>query len=350
MSDVTLDGISVGSSHYPYTIAELGHNHMGDIREAKKLMVVAQAAGVQAVKLQRRDNHALYTERFYNSPYGGENSYADTYGTHRDYLEFSLGDYLELQDYADQLGITFIATAFDLPSVEFLQELDVPYFKIASGSIQNPLLLRRVASLGKPVVASLGGAPDELVRRVAETFLTANVPLVLLHCTAAYPAKPEQLGLGRIEWLADQYPECVIGFSDHDDGVALAAAAYAYGARVFEKHITLDHTNRGTDHAFSLEPGGLHAYVKNLHEAYVSRVKLSHPLDVERGPVYKMGAAVYPARDLSKGLVIQPTDLVIKSPADGLPGWEFDSLIGKRTTVDLKKEQPLDWAYFDGEH
>jgi len=80
VSDVTLDGISVGSSHYPYTIAELGHNHMGDIREAKKLMVVAQAAGVQAVKLQRRDNHALYTERFYNSPYGGENSYADTYG------------------------------------------------------------------------------------------------------------------------------------------------------------------------------------------------------------------------------------------------------------------------------
>ena len=160
MSDVVLDGISVGSSHYPYTIAELGHNHMGDIREAKRLMVVAQAAGVQAVKLQRRDNHALYTERFYNSPYGGENSYADTYGAHRDYLEFSLTDYLELQDYADQLGITFIATAFDLPSVEFLQELDVPYFKIASGSIQNPLLLRRVASLGKPVVASLGGAPD----------------------------------------------------------------------------------------------------------------------------------------------------------------------------------------------
>ena len=323
---------------------------MGSLREAKKLISVAATAGVQAVKLQRRDNRELYTERFYNSPYNAENSYGPTYGTHRDYLEFDEGGYFELQDYADQLGVTFIATAFDLPSLEFLQKLDVPYFKIASGSIQNPLLLREAASLGKPVLASLGGASDELVRRVAETILKTNDNLVLLHCTASYPARPEDLGLGRIEWLVDQYPECVIGLSDHDDGISLVAAAYAYGARVFEKHITLDHTNRGTDHAFSLEPGGLHAYVKNLHEAYVSRGKLNHPLEVERGPIYKMGYACYPATDLPKGAVIKLTDLVIKSPAEGLPGWAFDELIGKRTARDLAKEEVLEWSDFEGEH
>jgi len=347
---ITLDGIPVGSSHHPYCIAELGHNHMGDLREAKKLISMAAAAGVQATKIQKRNNRELYTDSFYNSPYNSENAYAPTYGAHRDYLEFSSGEYFELQDHADQCGVSFIATAFDLPSLEFLQELDVPYFKIASGSIQNPLLLRETARLGKPVLASLGGAGDELVRRVAETILKENDKLVLLHCTAAYPAKPEELGLGRIEWLADEYPECVIGYSDHDDGIALAAAAYAYGARVFEKHVTLDHTNKGTDHAFSLEPGGLHAYVKNLHEAYVSRVKLNHPINAERRPIYKMGYAVYPARDLPKELVIKPTDLVIKSPADGIPAWEFDSLIGRRLTRDIKKEEKLDWSDFDGEH
>ena len=350
MSDVILDGIPVGSSNYPYTIAELGHNHMGSLHEAKKLISVAATAGVQAVKLQRRDNRELYTERFYNSPYNAENAYGPTYGTHRDYLELSPGDYFELQDYADELGVTFIATAFDLRSLDFLQKLDVPYFKIASGSIQNPLLLREVARLGKPVLASLGGASDELVRRVAETILKENDNLVLLHCTAAYPARPKDLGLGRIEWLADQYPECVIGFSDHDDGIAMAAAAYAYGARVFEKHITLDHTNRGTDHAFSLEPGGLHAYVKNLYEAYVSRGKLDHPLESERGPIHKMGYACYPAVDIPKNSIISPTMLVIKSPAEGLPGWAWDELIGKRTARDLAKEEVLEWSDFEGEH
>jgi len=158
MSEVVLDGTPVGNGHPPYVIAECGHNHMGSMDEAKRLISVAAAAGVNAVKFQKRFNRELYTQPFYDSPYNSEAAYAPTYGAHRDFLEFDADQYRELQAYAAGVKITFIATPFDLPSVAFLEDLNVPYYKVASGSVQNPLLLRAIGSLGKPVVVSFGGA------------------------------------------------------------------------------------------------------------------------------------------------------------------------------------------------
>ena len=191
MIKVILDGIPVGKNYPPYTIAEIGHNHMSNMDECKRLFSMAKDAGAQAVKLQKRHNKTLYTEEFYNSAYESENAYRPTYGAHRDYLEFSLEQYLELQEFATNLEITFIATPFDLPSVDFLEVLDVPYYKIASGSITNPLLLRKVARLGKPVLSSFGGATPEEVERVVLLFADAGTELILLHCVAGYPPRPE---------------------------------------------------------------------------------------------------------------------------------------------------------------
>jgi len=350
MSEVVLDGTPVGNVHPPYIIAEVGHNHMGSMDEAKRLISVAAVAGVNAVKFQKRLNSELYTKSFYDSPYNSEVAYAATYGTHRDFLEFDAGQYRELQAYAAQHKITFISTPFDIPSVEFLEDLGVPFYKVASGSVQNPLLLRAIASKRKPVVVSFGGAKSDTILRIVTELEKCGHPLVLLHCTAAYPAPPAFLGLRRIAWLKNKFPQHVVGFSDHDDGIAIGAAAYAHGARVFEKHVTLDHSNRGTDHAFSLEPGGLQAYVRNLNETWAADQLLDHPVELELKPIYKMGSAVYPARDLEPGRVISADDLVIKSPADGLPGWAYDELINRRLNCRVKAEQPLRWEYFDGEH
>jgi sialic acid synthase SpsE len=145
------------------------------------------------------------------------------------------------------------------------------------------------------------------------------------------------------------YPEHVIGFSDHQDGIDQAVAAYTLGARVFEKHITMSHSNRGTDHAFSLEYFGLKSYVNNLYKTWMAIKALDYPLETEERPLYKMGYAVYPAKDLKAGIILMPEDLVIKSPMEGLVGWEYDKIVGMELANDVEKEQPLDWADFIGE-
>ena len=347
MSEIALDGILVGDDHPPYCIAELGHNHMGSVAEAKRLIEVAVEKGADAVKLQKRNNELLYTKRFFESAYNSEAAYAPTYGKHREALEFGRDEYLDLQEYSTYLGITFVATPFDLDSLEFLEDLNVPYFKIASGSLTNPVLLRAVASIGKPILASFGGAPLASIARAVEALASGGSPLVLLHCVAGYPAKPNELGLERIAWLAAEYPEYVIGFSDHDDGVAMGAVAYVHGARVFEKHITMSHANRGTDHAFALEPGGLGSYIRNLKEAHLASQWQEQPLEIEKGPMKKMGASVYLSRNMRAGERITAGDLVLKSPIDGLEGWEYDSLIGKQLLVNVNAEQALRREYFD---
>ena len=155
-------------------IAEIGHNHQGSLEKAKELFRAARDAGVDAVKLQKRANRRLFTRALYDSPYENENSFGATYGEHREALELGRDAYLELRDYADELGLVFFATAFDEESADLLEELDLPAYKIASGDLRNTPLLRHVASFGKPMIVSTGGATIEDVDRAIETVLPLN--------------------------------------------------------------------------------------------------------------------------------------------------------------------------------
>ena len=198
--------------HTPcYVIAEIGHNHQGSVEKARQLLELATQCGVDAVKLQKRDNRRLYTRALYESPYDNENSFGATYGEHREALELDRAAYVELQACARELGLVFFATAFDEPSADLLAELDVPAYKIASGDLRNTPLLRHVAALGKPLVVSTGGATIEDVDRAVEAVTGAGGTLCLLQCTAAYPAAVEELNLGVITTLRERYPELVIG-------------------------------------------------------------------------------------------------------------------------------------------
>ncbi|HEY1333676.1 MAG TPA: N-acetylneuraminate synthase family protein, partial [Myxococcaceae bacterium] len=235
-----------------YVIAEVGHNHQGDVEKCKELFRVARECGADAVKLQKRDNRALYTREMYDKPYDNENSFGATYGEHREALEFGRDEYRELQRYCREIGITFFATAFDLPSADFLQSLDMPAYKIASGDLRTTPLLRHVARFGKPMIVSTGGAAMEDILRAYDAIMPINPQLCFLQCTASYPASAEDLNLNVITTLRARFPELVVGLSDHENGIAMAVAAYVLGARVVEKHFTLNHTWKGTDHAFSL--------------------------------------------------------------------------------------------------
>ena len=140
----------IGDNARCYVIAEIGHNHQGNLERARELFREAKLAGADAVKLQKRDNRTLYTRAAYDKPYDNENSFGATYGEHREFLEFGAAEYKELQAYAAELGVDFFSTAFDLRSADFLADLDVPAYKIASGDLKSTPLLRHVAAMGKP--------------------------------------------------------------------------------------------------------------------------------------------------------------------------------------------------------
>lgn len=325
-----------------YVIAEIGSNHQGELERAKQLVRAAKECGANAVKLQKRDNRSLFTRELYDSPYNGENSYGPTYGTHREALEFGREQYVELMKYAQEQDVLLFATAFDFSSADFLAALDVPAYKIASGDLKNIPLIKYVASIGKPYFVSTGAGALDDVKRVYDNAMPINRQLCLLQCTAIYPAEPEDMNLRVIETYRREFPDVVIGNSDHHNGIAMALVAYTLGARVIEKHFTLNRAWRGSDHAFSLEPVGMRKLVRDLRRARVALgdgIKRSIPGEVK--PIYKMGKKLVAATNLPAGHTLTPADIAIKSPNDGLPPYELDQLLGRVTQRALQADETI---------
>ncbi len=344
--NLRIDGVDIHDGSNCYVIAEIGHNHQGDVELAKKLIGVAKELGADAVKLQKRSNRKLYTREFYDQPYENELSFGRSYGEHREALELDADQYRELQRHAREVGVTLFATAFDFESADLLAELDVPAFKFASGDLRNTPLQRHVARFGKPMFLSTGGGTMGDIERAVDTILPLNDQLCVLQCTAAYPASVEDLNLNVITTLRERFPELVIGLSDHQNGIAMAVVAYMLGARVIEKHFTLDHALKGRDHAFSLMPDGMRRLVRDLHRIPVARGDgVKRPLPIEAEPLEKMGKKLVAARELELGHVLTAEDVAIKSPADGgLPPYELDRLVGRRLRRPVTAE---DFITFD---
>jgi sialic acid synthase len=339
---IVLDGVEIGEDTECYVIAEIGHNHQGSVEQAKALFKAAQEAGAHAVKLQKRDNRGLYTREAYAKPYENENSYGATYGEHREALEFGRAEYVELQAYCAELGITFFATAFDFVSADFLAELDMPAYKLASGDLTNTPLLRHVARLGKPVIFSTGGGTMDDVRRAHDTLASENDQIAVLQCTAGYPAEWNELDLGVISTYREEFPETVVGFSSHDNGIAMAVAAFVLGSRIVEKHFTLNRALKGTDHVFSLEPPGLRKLVRDLRRTKVALgdgTKNVHASEV--APATKMGKKLVAARDLPAGHVLDDGDIAFKSPGDGLPPYELERVLGATLRRPVLEDETL---------
>jgi len=337
-----VDSHFINEDGEPYVIAEIGHNHQGSLEKAKEFFRVAKECGVNAVKLQKRHNRTLYTREVYNTPYDNENAFGPTYGAHREALEFERDEYMELQQYARHLGLTMFATVFDFASAELMAELDVPAYKIASGDLMNRPLLKFVAQLGKPMFLSTGGGTIKDVQRAYDTVMPINSQLCLLQCTASYPVDPQYMNLRVITTYRERFPDAVIGLSDHQSGIAMAIVAYTLGARVIEKHFTLNRAWKGTDHAFSLEPVGMRKLIRDLGRARVALgdgVKQVYPC--EKNPLFKMGKKLVAARDLPMGHVLTPDDIAIKSPNDGLAPYELENIIGMLTLRALREDASI---------
>lgn len=328
-----------------FVIAEIGHNHQGNMDICKSMFRAAKETGADAVKLQKRDNRALFTREMYDSPYNSENAYAPTYGEHREMLEFNREQYLELKKYAEDLRIIFFSTAFDIPSADLLESIDVPLYKIASGDLTNTPLLKRVASFGKPMIISTGGGTMEDMHRAYDAIMPINRNLCILHCTSGYPPAFEELNLRVIETMREAFPDIVIGFSSHDSGVAMPLVGYMLGARVFEKHFTLNRAWKGTDQSFSLEPAGLRRVVRDLERARIALGDgIKKTYSSEGAPLSKMVKRLVAARPLKEGAILAEADIAYKIPVgskitrEALLPYQTDLVVGGVLTRDLDED------------
>lgn len=283
---VSIGSRVIGGGRPAYVIAEIGLNHNGDVDIAKKLIDVAARAGADAVKLQKRTPEISTPEHMRDVPREtpwGVMSYLD----YRRRVEFGRDEYVEIGDHATMLGLDWFASPWDVPSVAFLEDLNVVAHKVASASLTDTELLIALRETGKPVILSTGMSTIEQIDRALDTLGTDRV--VLMHATSTYPLEPEEANLRVIATLRDRYPGVPVGYSGHERGLQISLAAVAIGAVAVERHITLDRTMWGSDHAASLEPTGLEHLVRDIR--VIERATgdgVKRVFDSERAPMAKL--------------------------------------------------------------
>jgi N-acetylneuraminate synthase len=259
MTEVVLGDRAVGDGHRCLVVAEIGINHNGDIQNAKKLIDVASLAGCEVVKFQKRTLEVVYTPEELAKP--RESVFGATNGDLKRGLEFGLTEYREIDAYCRSKPIAWTASCWDEASVDFIDQFDPPFYKIASASLTDDALLRYTRAKGKPIVLSTGMSTLEQIDHAVEVL--GNEDLVLLHACSAYPSAYEDLNLRAIPALRERYG-VPVGYSGHETGIASSVAAVALGACVVERHITLDRAMWGSDQAASLEPNGITRVVRDI--------------------------------------------------------------------------------------
>jgi N-acetylneuraminate synthase len=274
---VSIASNPVGREHPVYVIAEIGLNHNGDVEIAKQLIDVAADAGAQAVKFQKRTPLISTPEHMRSVP--RETPWGTmTYLDYRYRVEFDREQYIEIGDYANLRGLDWFASPWDVPSLEFLEDLNVVAHKAASASVTDLELLRAMAATGKTVILSTGMSTIDQIDAAVDLFDPEK--LIVLHATSTYPLSPEEANLRMITTLAGRYSGIPIGYSGHERGLQISLAAVALGAVAVERHITLDRTMWGSDQAASLEPAGLEHLVRDIRiieEALGDGVKRVYP-------------------------------------------------------------------------
>jgi N-acetylneuraminate synthase/sialic acid synthase len=329
----------------PFIIAEIGQNHQGDLETARKYVRIFAQEGADAVKFQTRNNRYLFSQDAYDAPYDSENAFADNYGAHREKLELK-PEWLPIlkQDCVDH-GVKFMSTPFDEPSLDLLIELGVDILKVASFDLGNLPFIDRIARRKKPVVISVGGGKAGQIRSSIEQLLTHVDDIAILHCVSEYPCEYNRLGLDNIEVLKAEFPTCTIGLSDHFNGTLSGPVAYMKGARVFEKHVTLNRAWKGTDHSFALEPDGFRKFARDIRRVrHMLPPKPAAELGTET-VFKKLGKSVIAREPIAAGQTIALDHLTGRIfRTTHIPVRESAAVIGRRALRDISAGEPLQFA------
>jgi len=346
ISEFLIGRRTIGATAAPFVIAEMSGNHNQSLDRALEIVDAAAISGAHALKIQTytadtltldveggdfviRDDDSLWAGRSLHS------LYADAY-TPWEWHEPILRR-------AREQGLIGFSTPFDETAVDFLEDLDVPCYKIASFENVHLPLIRKVASTGKPLIVSTGMATQEELSEAVQSAVDAGCrDLVLLKCTSTYPATAENSNLATIPDMRERFG-CQVGLSDHTMGLGVAAAAVALGATVVEKHFTLNRSDGGVDSAFSMEPAEMASLVAETERAWQAIGGISYgATDREKGSV-QFRRSLYVAEDMRFGDRFTEANLRIVRPGFGLPPKHYDSILGKRVTKDVPKGTPLSW-------
>jgi N,N'-diacetyllegionaminate synthase len=342
VSPVRVGKFTVGSGRC-FVIAEAGVNHNGDLDLAHRLVDVAADAGADAVKFQ-----AFTPEKLVSATAPKAQYQIATTGPAESQLEMLRqlvlpeSAYVELAQHARDLDIEFLCTPFDAENADFLDSLNVPAFKIPSGEVTNHPLLAHVSAKGKPILLSTGMSTLSEVSEAVDAIRRAGpAPIALFHCVSEYPAAAGECNLRAMETMREAL-QVPVGWSDHTEGISISVAAVAAGAEMLEKHFTLDRNMAGPDHAASLEPAELAEMIRTLRiveSALGAGVKDPAPSETANRTLVRR--SLHAARNLEKGTVLSPTDVIALRPGNGFPPSALSRILGRRLLVPLSAGEML---------
>jgi len=349
--EINIAGRKIGTGHPPFIIAEMSGNHNQSFERALAIVESAAKAGAHALKLQTYTADTMTLDIaegdfFINDPdslWNGKSLY-DLYKEAYTPWEW----HKPIFDRCRELGLIYLSTPFDETAVDFLEELIVPCYKIASFENTDIPLIRKVAATGKPIIISTGMATiaelDETVRTAREAGCS---DLTLLKCTSSYPATPENTNILTIPHMTELF-DCQVGLSDHTMGIGVAVASVALGATLIEKHFTLSHADGGMDSAFSIEPDEMSALVTETKRAWQALGKISYGPTKKENASLQFRRSLYVAEDMKKGDVLTKDNLRPIRPGGGLQPKYFDIILGGKVNCDVRKGTPMRWELLGG--
>lgn len=323
-----------------FIIAEIGNNHNGSLELAKKLIEASLNAGADCVKFQMRHREALYRSK-------ADGSVAEDLGVEyiQDFLnkvELSIEQHSEIRQYCRDLGVTYMCTPWDEPSVDILANFDVSALKLASADLFNPYLINKAATLGKPLILSTGMSFEHEIVRAIEQLNALDIPFALLHCNSAYPAPESDIQLGYIKRLKELHN--VIGYSGHERGLAITFGAVALGATIVERHITLDRNMEGPDHLASLEPEEFAQLVEGIRQLEKALPWVGPDRHASQGELLNrenLAKSVIAASQINEGDTFTEKLLRVASPGQGLTPYKLPDLIGKKSNRNIAEGEFL---------
>ena len=333
---INISGIDIGKDEPCYIIAEIGINHNGEINIAKKLIDVAVNSGANAVKFQKRNLDSLYKTEVLQNP----NIESQGFEILLDVLkkvELSDSNYKEIVKYCNEKNITFLCTAWDSISVDFLETLDVSAYKIASADMTNFPLIKYVAKTKKPIIVSTGMSTMEEIEKTVDFLKNENIDFVLLHSNSTYPAPVESLNLNLISTLEQKF-QIPVGYSGHEQGIIPSVTAAILGAVIIERHITLDKKMEGIDQSSSLDPLEITQLISFIRESEKARGKSIKKMT--RGEILQrevLGKSIICSSDIEKGDIFTKNNLEVKGPAKGISPQFYYEILGKKSKQTIKK-------------
>lgn len=323
-----------------YIIAEAGVNHNGDIEIAKKMIDVASEAGVDCIKFQTFKADKLVVKNAPTAEYQMQSTGTNSQFDMLKKLELSFDSFRSLKEYALDRGVDFCSTAFDNESIEFLYDLGLKFWKIPSGELTNVPYIEKIAKYNMPIIMSTGMAEISEIDYIVNLIRKYNDnELIILHCNTDYPTPFQDVNLSAMDVLKERYA-VKVGYSDHTKGIEVPIAATALGAKVIEKHFTLDRNMEGPDHKASLEPNELKKMVesiRNIEKAIGNKVKFVTESESKNKSVARK--SIVAAKQIKKGEIFTAENLSVKRPGTGISPLKWHDILGKKSQFDYDKEE-----------